>query len=85
MLLYVASEWWVYASHSASGRKAYYIRSGIRANRLCFFMWHPGGKFMLPILPPGGKLIIQDHVSGRIACLCWVGYVAFAFIFGPGR
>ena len=57
----------IYVSHSASARKAYYTRSGVRTDSLCSFIWHPGGKFMLLILPSGEKLIIQDQVSGRIA------------------
>ena len=57
----------IYASHSASGREAYYTRSGVRPASLCSFIWPPGGKFMFLILPPGGKLILQDHVFGQIA------------------
>ena len=34
---------------------------------LCLFIWPPGDKFMLIILPPGVKLIIQYQVSERIA------------------
>ena len=59
--------------HVASGREAYYTRSGVRTDSLCSFIWLPGGKFMLLILPPGGKLIIQDQASGKIA---------YASIFG---
>ena len=74
MLLYLPSGRKVYASHSASGREGYYTRSGVRTDRLCSFIWRPGGKFMLLILPSGGKLIIQDQVSERIA---FVLYLAF--------
>ena len=34
----------------ASGRKAYCTRLEIRPEKLCFFIWHPGGNFMLLIL-----------------------------------
>ena len=67
MLLYFASGRSVYASHFASGRKAYNRRSAVRSENLCFFIWHPSGNFTLLILPLGGKLIIQDQVYGRIA------------------
>ena len=67
MVLYLASGRLVYASHSASGREAYYTRSGVRPDSLCICIWPPGGKFMLLILPSGGKLIMQDQASERIA------------------
>jgi hypothetical protein len=63
---YFASGRQVYASHSASRREAYYTRSGIRTDSLCSFIWPPAAKFMLLLVPPGGKLIIQDQVSERI-------------------
>ena len=69
MLLYLA----FYASHSASGREYYYTRSAVRTDSLWSFIWPPGGKFMLLILPPSGKLIIQDQAFGQIA---------FALLFG---
>jgi len=55
------------ASFKSSAREAYYTRSGVRTDSLCCFIWPPGGKFMLLILLPGGRLIIQDQVLERIA------------------
>ena len=66
MLLYLASGRSVYASHSASGREAYYRRSGVRTDSLCFFIWPSAGKFMFLILPSGGKHILEDQASGRV-------------------
>ena len=43
-----------------------------------------GDKFMLLILPPGEKLILQDQVFGRIAYgSLFGGRVAYALLFGP--
>ena len=83
MLLYLASGQEVYAFHSAFGREANYIRLGVRTDSLCSFFWPPGGKFMLLILRPGQKLIIQDHISGRIAYNPLFGFraVSLGFLF----
>jgi len=40
-----------------------------------------GGKFMLLILYPGEKLIIQDQVSGRIAYSSLFGFRVVSLCF----
>ena len=48
---------------------------------LCAFIWPAGGKFMLLILPPGGKLIKEDQVSERIVCAPLFGLRAVTLCF----
>ena len=81
MLLYLASGQEVYAFHSAFGREANYIRLGVRTDSLCSFFWPPGRKFMLLILRPDQKLIIQDHLSGRIVYDPFFGLRAVSLCF----
>ena len=72
MLLYLASGRLVYDYHFASGRETHYTISDVRTDSLCFYIWRPGDKFMLLILPPGVKLIIQYQVSERIAICSYI-------------
>jgi hypothetical protein len=81
MLLYLAFGRSVYASHSASGREAYYRRSGVRTDSLCSIIWPPGDKFMLLILPSSGKHIIEDPASERIAWAPIFGLRAVSLCF----
>jgi hypothetical protein len=63
----------VYSSSFGLRAVSFFTRSDVRTHSLWFFIWPPGGKFILLILCLGGKLIIQDQVSGR---------VAYALVFG---
>jgi hypothetical protein len=46
---------------------ANHTKACVRTDSLCSFVRPSGGKFMFLILPSSGKLIIEDHVSERIA------------------
>ena len=81
MLLYLASGRKFMLLHVPFGREAYYTRSGVRTDTLCSFIWPPGGKFMLLILPPGRKLILQDQVSGQIPYALLFGLRAVSLCF----
>jgi hypothetical protein len=60
---------------------ANYTKACVRTDSLCFFIWPPGGKFMFLILPSGGKLIIEDQVSERIAYAPLFGLRAVSLCF----
>ena len=48
---------------------------------LCFFIRPAGGKFMLLILPPGGKPITEDELSEHIAYAPLFGLRALILCF----